>query len=149
MINRQKLNKVLNVIERLNNPSEATVTARGDGKIEVAVWPMNWWSDRKYWSADERHKNLAVLTTLVGKLEIIVDDGKISYKGERDEITIGLYYVGKCKILGYKNIVEMVEREIERKELKYETVEKTRQIPITDCDIRMGKFKMEDIEVKA
>jgi len=147
MINRDDVEKCLIVLEKLANES-ADMTISSSGHIELEIYPKNWYYSAVQWSDEKRHEVLSLVTPLVGRMEKQVDGTNIGYRGEKEKLTIRMNYVDKCKVLGYKKVTKTVQKEIER-EPEYETVEEEIQVPITDCDIRQGKFKEEDIEVEA
>ena len=146
-LNREKINAVLDVVEQLTEEN-LTVSITGNGNIDVRLYPKNWWASGCEWPEEKRHKILAMATPLVGKLNKEVDGMHIGYRGEKEGISIRMNYVDKCKVMGYKTVTKTVKKEIER-DPEYEVEEVEERIPITDCDLRQGKFSEEDIEVKA
>lgn len=145
MLDREKINKFLNAMD--NMPEEDASLSIQEGKISLQVFPKNWWSGAR-WKEEKRHKMLALLTPLVGKLEKEEDGGNIGYRGESEGVSIRLAYIEKCKILGYKTVKKTVKKEIER-EPEYETEEVEERVAITDCDVKQGRYKEEEIEVTA
>jgi hypothetical protein len=144
MIDREKLNKVLDAVEALTDPVEATITVTGYGDITINVYPKDFWETG--WTEEQRHKNLAAMTPLVGRLEKVVSGTDIGYKGEANGIFIRLNYVDSCKILGYRTEKKIVRKEVPV-EVTYEDVEEEVRVPVTDCEIRSGTATMEDIEI--
>ena len=147
MIDREKVNKVIDVLERLSEDS-AHAEIQADGSIQLIVFPKNWWASGSPWTDDRRHEVLALCTPLVGRLDKQESNGNIGYRGEKDGLEVRLNYVEKCKIVGYKTVTKMVKKEIARPP-EYEEVEEEERVAITDCDIRTGRFKEDDIEVPA
>jgi hypothetical protein len=147
MINREEVKAVLDVMENLTD-EDVTIEILGTGKIYIRLYPKNWWSHGSEWPEEKRHKILAMVTPLVGKLNKEVDGTHIGYKGEKGNIAIRMNYVDKCKVLGYKTVTKTVKEEVER-EPEYVEKEVEERIAITDCDIRQGKFSEDDIEVTA
>lgn len=148
MIDREKVEKCLAVLDQIPEES-AELRVGAKGGIELTIYPKNWWSSAIQWTSERRHEVLALCTPLVGRLDKEEGGGNIGYKGEKDGLTVRLNYVDKCKIVGYKTVTKTVKKEIERPEPEYETEEVEERIAITDCDIRTGKFKRDDIEVTA
>jgi hypothetical protein len=149
MIDRQKVEKFLTVLDAMGEES-ATFSIKQDGRMELSVYPQDYWRDGKHWSDEKRHKMLTLVTPLVGKMEKYLSGRDIGYKGETEDTTIRLAYVDQCKILGYKTVTKKVKREIERPDpVEYEEVEEEERITITDCDLKTGKFSESDIEVPA
>lgn len=146
MIDRERIEKCLKVIDELSEESIELMVS-GNGAINLRIYPKGWIYDHK-WSDEKRHQVLALVTTLVGKMEKQVDGINIGYKGDKDNLSIRLNYVDQCKVVGYKTVTKTIRKEIER-EPEYETEEVEQRIPITDYDIRTGKFKEDDIEVTA
>lgn len=146
-MNRDQINKFLDVMDHLTE-EEATLTIYQNGKINLSVYPKNWYQSGNHWSEEKRHSMLSLITPLVGKLVKHISDRNIGYSGENENVTVRLCYIDQCKIVGYKKVTKTVRREIERP-TEYEEEEVTENIPITDCDIRVGKFKEDDIEVPA
>ena len=146
MIDREKVEKCLAVLDQLPE-EQANIEIHSFGKIEMTVYPKHWYLGGKQWSDDRRHEVLALCTPLVGRLDKQEDGGNIGYRGEKDDLTVRLNYVDKCKIVGHKTVTKTVKREI--KPAEYEEVEETVEVAISDCDIRTGKFSESDIEVPA
>lgn len=147
MLDRQKINQLLDVLETLSE-EDATLQITGGGKIDLRVYPLYWWHTGVQWPEEKRHKILALLTPFVGKLTKEVDGQTIGYRGEKDNLAIRLNYVDKCKVVGYKTVTKTVKKEVER-EPEYVEEEVEERIAITDCAIREGKFSESDIEVPA
>lgn len=93
---------------------------------------------------DLRQEIIAILTPLVGNMVI---DGR-DWRGNHDGLSIYFMHAQACKILGYKKVVRTVKRKIER-DPEYEEVEQEQRVPITDCDVKAGRFKEDEIEVPA
>lgn len=139
MINRERLEKVAQTIDTLGE-----IGIRGTCDIK----PDSLWS---FWAwcpvgmeEEKRRKVIAILTPLVGKMHL---EGE-HWKGTNEFIDVMAYQAQACKIIGYKKIVKKVKKEIER-EPEYEEVEEEVRIPISDCDIKAGKYSETDIEVPA
>ena len=147
MIDRDQVEKCLAVLDQISEES-VDVRIYGDGKVELTIYPKNWWLNAIQWTDQKRHEVLALVTPLVGKMEKQVDGTTIGYTGEKDNLKIRMNYVDKCKIVGYKTVTKTIKKEVER-EPEYETTEEEVRVPITDCDIRTGKFSKDDIEVPA
>lgn len=147
MIDREKVNKFLDVMDQLNT-EQLSLTIDNDTHLSLSVYPRNWYLDGVQWTDDKRHEVLGLCTPLVGRLDKKVDGTTIGYRGEKDGDQVRLSYVDRCKIVGYKTVKKTVRKEVER-EPEYETEEVEEQVPITDCDIRTGKFAKEDVEVLA
>lgn len=147
MIDRSRVEKCLGVMDQLSEES-VDLTIQETGDMSLVVYPKNWWSDAVQWTDEKRHGVLALLTPLVGRLDKKVDGTTIGYTGEKDGISIRINYADKCKIVGYKTTTKTVRKEIERP-TEFEEVEEEVRVPITDCDIRSGKFSKDDIEVPA
>lgn len=147
MIDREKINKLLDAMELLAE-EKVSLTIENDGDIGFSVYPKNWWTDGEKWDDAKRHKVLGLVTPFVGKMEKRLNGTDIGYTGQKDHLTIRLNYVDQCKIVGYKTVTKKVQKEIE-KPVEFEEVEETTQIPITDCEIRQGKFSESDIEIPA
>ena len=148
MIDREKVEKCLAVLDQI--PQEcAGLEIKADGRLELIVYPKDWLSSSVQWTPERRHEVLALCTPLVGRLEKQESGGNIGYEGEKDGLLVRLNYVDKCKIVGYKTVTKTVKKEIERPEPEYETEEVEERVAITDCDIKTGRFKEDDIEVPA
>lgn len=147
MIDRQKINKVLDCVYKYSETENLSISISPSGDISVSIYPKGWWNEGTHWSDEKRHEVLASVTPLVGKMEKHISDRNIGYSGSKDGISIRLDYINQCKILGYKTIKKTVQKEIERKP-EYETEEVEERVAITDCDLRQGKFKESDIEDK-
>lgn len=146
MINREELNKVLDVMDKLTD-EDATLTIYQNSKMSLVVYPQRWiWGN--VWDETKRHAMLALITPLIGKLEKKVDGTSIGYFGENETISIRLSYVDKCKVVGYKTVTKTVKKEVER-DPEYIEEEVEERVAITDCDLRAGKFQEDDIEVRA
>lgn len=149
MIDREKIEKAIQALETLQNvDKDYTKLTIRKNDLQFDIYTNDWWKSGTHWTDEERHANLGLLTPLVGKLEKKESDKNIGYAGEKDGISVNVNYVDQCKILGYKTVTKTVKKEIER-EPEYEEVEEEQQIAITDCDIRTGRFKEDDIEVTA
>lgn len=146
MIDREKINKFLDAMDQLSE-EDADMTIDENGAVSLQVYPKNWWGGAR-WNEEKRHKMLALLTPLVGTLAKYEDGGNIGYRGDKPGVTIRLAFIDKCKILGYRTVTKTVRKEIER-EPEFETEEVEERIAITDCDVKRGRFKEEDIEVPA
>lgn len=146
MINREKVAQFLDVMDQLTEES-ADFKIDQDGKFELVVYPQGWWSG-KFWSEEKRHRLLALITPLIGKLEKVVDGRNIGYRGNNETTSIRLSYIDQCKILGYRTVTKTVRKEVER-EPEYEEVEEETRVAITDCDIRAGKATEDQIEIRA
>lgn len=140
MIDREKLEKAVQVVESLDDLGI---------KIDLEIYSdnRNW----RFWAwcqegmpEDTRRKMIAICTPLVGKMELSGQD----WEGSGNGFVVYLNRANACKIVGYKTTVKKVKREIER-EPEYEEVEEEVKIPITDCDLKAGKFSESDIEVPA
>jgi hypothetical protein len=147
MINREELTKMLDAFEKLEN-EDAELSITSKGKILLRVYPLNWWSRGSEWPEEKRHSILALLTPFVGKMEKTIEGTTIGYKGEKDNISIRMNYVDKCKVVGYKIVTKTVKKEVER-DPEYVEEEVEQRVAITDCDLRAGKFQEDDIEVRA
>lgn len=139
MINRERLEKVAQAIDALTE-----IGIRGTCDIK----PENLWS---FWAwcpigmeDEKRRKVIAIVTPLVGKMRLSGEH----WKGKNEAIEVLAYQAQACKIVGYKTQIEKVRKEIER-EPEYEEVEEEVRIPISDCDIKAGKYSEEDVEVPA
>lgn len=144
MIDRNQIRLFLDVLERLQE-EDAKVTIDQGGKIDLTVYPKEYWRDGQHWGDEKRHEMLALITPLVGRLDKHVDGRNIGYRGEKENVTIRLAYVDQCRILGYKTVTKTVKKEIDRVP-EYEEVEEEQRVAITDCDIRQGKYSENDIE---
>lgn len=152
MIDREKVAKVMDAVDSISEITRPSFSVNSGGSILISVWPASWGENL---SDENRHKVLAALTPLVGRLDKKVDGTTIDYKGSGNDISINIYRIDSCKIVGYKKTVarvakkEMrtVEKEEEVETGEYEEEEKL--VPITDCQIREGKASESDIEVPA
>lgn len=147
MINREQINKFLDVLEQLPD-DEVTLEIHQSGTIEFKVYPKHWWQAGENWTEEKRHKVLAICTPLVGKLEKHVEGRNIGYTGSKDNASVKLCYVDQCKVVGYKTVKKTVKREVERP-VEFEEVEEEETVAITDCDIRQGRYSESDVEVPA
>lgn len=145
MIDREKLNKLLDARDALEGIVKVEVTIYESGNFRLWVTPMSYYAGM---TEDERHKTLAILTPLIGKLEMQLEGTDKWFRGEMEGLSITVAYADKCKVIGYKTITKTVKKEIE-KPVEYEEVEEEVRVPITDCDIRQGKYSDSDIEVTA
>jgi hypothetical protein len=139
MIDREKLEKVALTIDALE---VIDIRATCDIKSN-ATWDFWAWCPRGL-EDEKRRKIIAIITPLVGEMRLTGEH----WRGEGNGISAMAYEAQACKIVGYKTVKKIVRKEIER-EPEYEEVEEERQIPITDCDLKAGKFSKEDIEVNA
>jgi hypothetical protein len=152
MIDREKVSKVMDAMDAISEITRPNFTVNSDGTISMGVWPATWGDNL---SDENRHKILGVLTPLVGRLDKKVDGTTIDYKGWGNGISISVYRIDSCKIVGYKKTVERVakkETRVVKKEEEVETgefEEEEKLVPITDCQIREGKASESDIEVPA
>lgn len=142
MIDRVQLNKILDARDALE----------GVVKVDIQIYPEGnfrlWVTSEKSWETfaeDARHKALAVLTPLVGKIEHFSDT---DWRGEANDTTVYLSNASACKIVGYKKEKRVVQKEIEKPK-EYEEVEEEVQVAITDCDIKQGRATADQIEVPA
>jgi len=140
MIDRQKLEKIVNVIDSLTGLGLRTSC---DIKSDSGIWYF-WVYCERGMEETLRRKMIALCTTLVGRMEVTGE----SWTGEGNGISVYANNAQACKILGYKKVTKMVKEEIAR-EPQYLEVEKEVDVPITDCDIKSGKFTEKDIEVRA
>ena len=139
MIDREQLEKVAQAMDAI---SELGIQSSCDVKSNYK-WSLYAWCDVNI-EATKCRKLVAIMTPLVGKMTL--QDG--SWKGEGDAFEVCAYQAQVCKIVGYKIEKKMVKKEIER-EPEFEEVEEAVKIPITDCDIKQGKFTEADVEVSA
>lgn len=144
MIDREKVEQCLKILDQLPEES-ADIHVYANGSIDIKIYPKNWYMDGNAWSDEKRHQVLSLVTPLFGKLEKHVSGRDIGYTGKKDNVSITMQYVDKCKILGYKTVTKTVKKEVER-EPEYQEEEVEERIPITDCDIRAGKYSEDDIE---
>lgn len=139
MIDRERLTKVADAMDAL---TELGIRSTVDVKTEEYTW--NFWAWCPIGMEENlRRKVIAIMTRLVGKMEIQDSNWYGIKEGEIDAMA---YQAQACKIVGYKKETKMVKKEIEH-ETKYEEVEEEVSIPVTDCDIKSGKFSLSDIEV--
>ena len=139
MINRDRLEKVAEAIDSLG---ELGIRGTCDIKPD-AQWSFWAWCPAGM-EEERRRKVIAIVTPLVGKMRVSGDH----WRGENEAIDAIAYKAQACKIVGYKTERKIVKREIAR-DPEYEDVEEEVRIPITDCDLKAGKFSEEDIEVTA
>ena len=145
MIEREKLNKILDAKDLLEGICKVEITIYDSGDFRLWVTPL---SHICGMTEEERHKVLAVLTPIVGKLTMTLNGMDKWFNGEANGISITVCNADKCKILGYRTETRTVKKEIPV-EVTYEEVEEEVQVPITDCDIRAGKATEEQLEVSA
>lgn len=151
MIDREKLNKILDARDSLEGIINVEVTCYASGGFRV--WVSKDWG--KELSEENRHKTLAILTPLVGRMEKQVSGTDISYSGELGNVNVYLSNVDKCKIVGWKKVVKSVAKTAVKEVVQEQEVEtgdfeeQEELVPITDCEIRMGKASESDIEVPA
>lgn len=145
MINREKLNDILNRIDSLEGVSRVELTVYSSGGFKLwAGCP-----DQSYraLTEEERRKVLLTLTPLVGKLEKTQTWGTdIDYKGSKDGIDITINRADKCKILGYKTKIVKKQKMVE---VEGEFEEEEERVPITDCDVIAGRANESQIEIPA
>lgn len=117
---------------------ESSADVKTDADWQVWAWcPVGLEEER-------RRKIIAALTPLVGKMNLSGE----SWVGEGNGICVRAYQAQACKILGYKTVTKTVRKEIKR-DPEYEEVEEEVSVPITDCDVKSGRFTESDIEVPA
>lgn len=140
MIDRNKVEKGVKVLEALLELEIKTDLEIYTDHRDWRLWA--WCPDGM--PEDVRRKAIAIVTPLVGKTELSGND----WQGDGNGFVVYLNRANACKILGYKKETKLVKKEIQ-KEPEYKEVEEEVQIPITDCDVKNGKFSKEDIEVPA
>lgn len=144
MIDRKLLDKVMNAVEAVSLDAYAQVTLHSSGNIKIWLWPIG--GSNTILPTEARHRILAVMTTLVGKMEKKQDlSSDIDFVGKTDTLSIRINRVDVCKIVGYKITKKIQPKMIDSGEME-EIVEKK---AISDCDIKSGKFSEKDIEVPA
>lgn len=139
MIDRTKLEKIANVMDELE---KFGIRSSCDVKSD-SVWNLWAWCSRGM-EEEKTRQIIAVLTPLVGKM---TRNGE-SWYGIGDGIDVTAYQASACRILGHKKVIKTVKKEVER-DPEYVEVEEEVLVPITDCDIKAGKFSKDDIEVPA
>jgi hypothetical protein len=139
MLNRDRLEKVAQAMDDLQ---EIGIWTSCDLKSDSA-WSFWAWCEAGM-EEEKRRKVIAIMTRLVGKMMLSGDH----WKGNGNGIDALAYQAQACKILGHKRVTKMVKKEVER-EPEYEEVEQEFLEPITDCDIKAGRYSEEDIEVPA
>lgn len=142
LIDRDKLNKILDARDSLERIASVDIEIYPGGDFRLWVTPMTYLAPM---SEEERHKVLAALTPLVGKIE---RKDETDYQGTGNGITVDLHRATTCKILGYKTVTKKFRKEIERQP-EYEVVEEEVRVAITDCDVKAGRAKEDEIEVPA
>lgn len=151
MIDREKLSKIVDAMEKLDD-FDVGLSVNGSGRMSLTIYVKGWWSGTRP-TEERRHQVLALVTPLVGKMEKEVDGTDIGYKGQADNLSININRIDKCTILGYKKVTKrvpktttkMVEEEVETGEFEDEE----ELLPITDCQVRMGQASESDVEVPA
>ena len=151
MINKELLLRCIDAIAALSSEDDVTLTLKNNKPINLTVYPKDWWTEDEV----NRRRILSVLTPLVRSMNKEVDGTNIHYRGTIEGLEVQLRYAGSCKIVGYKKKTTYVQKKevrIVEKEEEVETGETEEQeelVPITDCEIRMGKASESDIEVPA
>ncbi len=146
-MNRQKLDQILDVKESLEGIVEVEVTIYPSGRLRVWASPPSYYEKL---TEEQRHKVIAALTPLTGKMEVELHERDKWWKGETKDVNVTFYRADECKIIGYRKVKKTVKKEviIKEAEIEYETVEEEVDEPITDCDVRTGKSMEDDIEVQ-
>ena len=141
MIDKTKVSKC---VDAMNELIDLNAGLRPDLTIKDGRWTLWVFGPSEGIPDDKRQKAIAILTPLVGKMQAV----GLDWEGSTEEISIYFPHVQLCKVVVYKKIVRKVKKEIER-EPEYEEVEEEVQVPISDCDIKAGRFSESDIEVPA
>lgn len=143
MLDREKLNRVIDAYESIVEISDPDISINAQGEIKLTVWPKSWVREP---TDDERHTLVNTLTPLVGKMDKQISGTSIGFAGSADGISVSIYRADVCKVVGYKTKITKKPKVIE---VEDEFVEEEERIAITDCDIKAGKFSEADIEVPA
>lgn len=120
----QNLEKSLRAIKALNKATFIELKINYSGDIEVLAYPDN--------NDEEKRQLVNGLTHLVGKLDKNISGAEISLQGNKDGITVRIPSYDKCEIVGY------IEEEVPETVTTGHMVK--RQIPVSDCELKQGKY---------
>lgn len=140
MIDREKLGEMLDAADSLEDILNTDITVYSGGSFRLWVSPKSYSENL---TEEQRHRALAILTPLVGKM---TRSNETDYTGAGNNCSVYLNRASECKILGYKKVTKTVQKEIERP-VEYEEVEEEVNEPITDCDIKAGRATVDEIEI--
>lgn len=144
MINREKLNRIVDALEQIDDKLDGYFTVYKNGSIYMTVDPKSFGD---VLTEDLRHRTLAMLTPIVGKMEKTeLYNGNIGYRGASEAIIVTLNHAEACKIIGYKVVSKRKPKLVE---VPGEFEETKERVAITDCDIKQGRTKEEELEVPA
>lgn len=120
----ENLQKVLRAVKTIDKASFVEVKITYSGSIEVLAYPND--------DAEEKRSLVNGLTHLVGKLNKKVSGSEISMHGELDGILVSIPSYDKCEIVGY------IEEEVPETITTGHMIK--RQIPVSDCELKQGKY---------
>jgi len=140
LINREKLNRILTLVESNPNIRADLDIQAPSGRMRLWIWRIN----SAPFNEQERHEVLAQFTPLVGRVDKKRDLGDIDFVGSCEDLEIRINCAEACTIVGYK-IRRKQKPKMVAVEGEYE--EDIERVPVTDCDIKSGKYSAEDLEV--
>lgn len=120
----QNLEKAIRACKALEKATYLQLTISYSGDIEVLAYPDN--------NEEEKRELVNGLTHLVGTLKKQVSGSEISMVGEKDGLSVRIPAYDKCEIVGY------VEEEVPETVTTGHMVK--RQIPVSDCELKQGKY---------
>lgn len=128
----EKLKKVIETLKSLKKATYVTLTISGGGVIGITAVPDD--------NEEEKRELMTHLTPLVGRLEKQVSGENISLVGNKDGIDIQIMHYDKCQIVGY------VEVEVPETISTGHMVK--RKVPVSDCELRQGKFSGQQVVIE-
>lgn len=138
MINRERLEKCLEAMERLGPICQCSITVDYDGSLIFAVNPKDYSTP---FDMATRREVLSTIVPLVGKLNKYVSGQDVSFSGSKDRLYVQVNRIAQCKIVGHK--VEMVPEMVATGKM----IE--RRTPVSDCQIKQGDVDIAKVELIA
>lgn len=129
----ENLQRVLRAVKAIEKASFVEVKINYAGGIEVVAFPND--------DAEEKRSLVNGLTHLVGVLKKEINGTEIAMKGVKDGIEVRIPSYDKCEIVGY------VEEEVPETITTGHMVK--RQVPVSDCELKQGKYAGKQVVINA